>query len=183
MHHRVTGLDIPMVNCPQDNIDALEACVPWLKVSTGDSHHIVVSRWDQADFDGVTFTVAGPRQKDGSRSRHPIEVRWSDIRKWVRRQFEHRRPSQHGGAINDSSQEGLLRHDLSLMRAWENFWIEVALYAGANGLDHFHQTELRTHMRKWVARNWENPPDEALILARLKGFTEKIKLLAEPHEV
>jgi hypothetical protein len=44
------------------------------------------------------------------------------------------------------------------MRGWENFWIEVALYAGSNGLDIIRRIEMPTHMDSWVARNWENPP-------------------------
>jgi hypothetical protein len=51
---------------------------------------------------------------------------------------------------------------------WEQFWIEVALYAAKNDLDPELRTELQRHMRKWAAKNWADPPDDPTIRRRIK---------------
>lgn len=56
---------------------------PGLTTSGDRSRRIIVSDWEKAEPDWRAGTVAGWKQVDGSRSRHPIEVQWMDLERWV----------------------------------------------------------------------------------------------------
>lgn len=88
---------------------------------------------------------------------HPIETELSD--QDVRMPVNGRQP--RGGAPQ--------KHD------WEEFWIEVALYAAKNDLDPEHRTELQRHMRAWTAERWTNPPDDPTIRRRIKRLFEALQ--------
>ena len=50
---------------------------------------------------------------------------------------------------------------------WEEFWIQVAIYAARDDLKLEHRRELQTHMMKWTAEHWQNAPDQATVRSRL----------------
>lgn len=58
---------------------------------------------------------------------------------------------------------------------WEQFWIEVALYAAKNDLDPAHRTELQRHMRAWAAEHWTNPPDDPTIRGRIRRLFDALR--------
>lgn len=61
------------------------------------SGRIAVASWDLAEFDGTTFTVAGPWDRStGRRSRHGIEVYWIDVERWASNRLD----SFGSGSVN-----------------------------------------------------------------------------------
>jgi hypothetical protein len=55
---------------------------------------------------------------------------------------------------------------------WDAFWIEIAIYAALNNLEEGHRSELQTHMMKWAAEHWADPPEDATIRGRLRKLYE-----------
>ena len=164
VQYRVQGLNATVVAVRMFAPGQPDPNTPWFKKSPYDADQIILSSWDQPEFDPETFTVAGPPQPDGRR-RHLIEIRSIDIRRqWLDHQ-QHRPDADQNAAASraNSSRRGAPpRHD------WEAFWREVARYVDKNGMEPERRTEVQQSMAKWVAEHWASVPDDATIRARLK---------------
>jgi hypothetical protein len=175
MHYRVGGVRRPDVDVISSRNGPVVRDPPGLAVSRYENGQITVRSWDDAGFDEATFTVSGLRQPDGTRARHPIEVRWTQVEeRFERHQQQVGREtiakSTNATAESASSKSqtiGTGRDGRPPKHAWDDFWIEVVIYAAANDLNERDRSELQKHMSKWTAENWVEPPDEATIRAKL----------------
>ena len=145
--------------------------------ASGIERRVIAAFDDAASFDDVTFSVAGLRQTDGSRSRHPIAVYWTDVETWAKPRVERQSKQLAREAEEKASEAKAARNTggTPLKHDWDGFWIEVALYAEKNELDPAHRPELQRHMEDWTARTSPKPPDGATIRARLaRLYTARI---------
>ena len=135
-----------------------------------------VDDWSQACVDWLTGTVHGRYSPDGTRARHPIELRWREVEKiagmW-QSQMPHLkiRESIKGPNIASRKTAGgaSTKHD------WDAFWIEIALHASKSDLFAVSRTELQQHMVQWTAENMRDPaPDPATIRQKLKVLYQKV---------
>jgi hypothetical protein len=157
VQYRVQGLDATVVAVRMFAPAQPDPNTPWFKKSPYDADQIILSSWDQPEFDPETFTVAGPRQPDGRLKRHPIEVRSIDIkRRWLDHQQGHPGPDVEQTGTTSRANPGRRgsppRHD------WNAFGRALARYAALNGLEPEYRREVQRHMEAWTAEHWVNPP-------------------------
>ena len=122
---------------------------------------VVVAEWDKAGFDSRTFTVAG-RLNGNERSRHLIEVYWVDVQQRIqdrikRRSLDQAKLAAGTPAPKATPEKGKGGRPPSPKS--DDFWIEVAIFTGINGLEPKDRLRLQKELENWAVKASENPDD------------------------
>ena len=164
----------------------------WFEPAPHDNRQLAVVSWNEPHFDATTFTIAGPTQKDGGHGRHEIEVRWDDIRRWLKprvtayRQVRQRDSNKNAEPQTEPAQQAIQRS--TAIRSgrggrrprtiWDRFWIEVAHFTGLNGLEDLDRPRLQKEMETWAAVNSDDPATPIhpkTIADKLRGLYTRAK--------
>ena len=173
MHYRVGGLSSDPANFNHARINRV---LSGLMISKYHSGQIMVGSWDDADFDPLTFTVAGHVLKGGTLSRHPIEVCWVDAELWVAQRIAAQRRAQ-AAAVKGTADRPVPRNrgGAPTQHDWDTFWIAVALYASANDLFKEDRRAVRKYMEDWTSRHMDDPaPSPQTIRSKLQRLFEAV---------
>jgi hypothetical protein len=172
--HEVVREGLPRVamHPPSGQRPLVVAGGPW---AGGDGRcRLTREGWHEVDWDAGT--IAGAR----------ILVRWSSAVATVRSERKDRARREASAQITAGSAAAAalteqatpppaktpggrpVKHD------WDAFWIEVALYAAKEDLQHQYRADLARHMKEWFGRQSPDPPDETTIEKKLKRLWDRV---------